>query len=299
MLAVDPGRLQELCSARRAAINPEMFGLPKSEGRGRRAKGGGLTQAHVDTLLERRGVPRAEGTYRKFEAGKLPNPSADYVYAVAKVLNFDEHAWRVLHVCLYGRAPARVLDIDSVRVSPVWIELVNRQHNIGYIANLAGEVLYGNRHFREMFVSKQYPNNLWWWMLFSDEARGEDAQGGTLQDWPISWAGPLISQIRSSLVLYPESKVLTEMHRRILEDPYTSPYWEFEAVAHPDGAVRPFRHPALGLGMLHLAASEPQGAPGSRHTSAIFVSSKLIETDISDTWVHQCIPQREPESGSR
>ncbi|MET8682012.1 hypothetical protein ABZW18_31660 [Streptomyces sp. NPDC004647] len=248
--------LQRLLTDRRAKVNPADFGLSSTSGSGRRAPG--LAQCHIDYLLN-----PGSRTYEKFERGKIEKPSAEYMYAVAKLLfsagAFSEDDWVTLWAFARpGERPPYPLDprTDEVLLNS-WQELLDIVPCIAYITDVAWNVLCYNEAFAEVFVHG-IPENIMQYML-SDEGQN------ILDDWEHSWAPPILFNLRATAAAQPHA-TLQRLVDRVLKDPITCAIYEGDqrTRTHPDGDIRPFNHPEYGKGMVRLNAGSAAGAPGSR-----------------------------------
>jgi hypothetical protein len=258
-------QLRQLLERCRARVAPEHVGLTTRPAGGPGRKAPGLTQSDMDVLTQ-----RSSGTYGRFETGRRVQ-KPEYANEVAKILGMSEREYTEMYLLLYGHQPPHPLDqLTGMTVPEVWDVIVQGTSHIAYVTNGQWDVLTGNQPFRDCFKAAP-PKNLLHWMLFSPEART-----GVLDHWRTRWAPFLLAQLQAAHIANPDNVVLTVMHEQALQDRHTGPIYRGGSApyAHPDGDIRPIRHPRLGRGTVSLAVASPLSSPGSLFVVAPFTPER-------------------------
>ncbi|MGI5340123.1 XRE family transcriptional regulator [Streptomyces sp. CA-181903] len=257
---MDAEVLRQMLTERRAAVSPEGLGLVRMDPRGRKSPG--LTQAHMDHLLL-----RAPGTYGKLERGVLDNPAPEYLRDVAHTLGLTEQEWVVLYGYARGEQPPFPLADSSRTTTPRhWREVITESPGVTYISDSLWNVHAYSRGFAGLFPGRRVPHNTMHWMLFDESART------TLLDWENRWGPVAVPQLRLAQVRHKGDPVLQWLTDRCLADPLLSRWYRSvpSGHAHPDGAMRPWRHPEHGPGTITMCVSELSGFPGLRQFQMMF-----------------------------
>ncbi|MFG3156733.1 XRE family transcriptional regulator [Streptomyces sp. NPDC048219] len=251
-----------LLAPKRRLITPESVGLPK-RAKGRPGpKAEGLTQAHMDILLN-----RADRTYNRLESGRWPNPPEEYLVAVGRLLKLTPDEYHLLWLHTRGHRPAHPLYPEAgVRAAELWQEACDGQRHMMYVTDLAWNVIAHNPAFAAMFVSGKAPQNTARWMLLTEEART------TLMDWETSWAPSLSSQLQAALAENAHSEDLRAIDADVRADPVAGPIYTAPGSPSiaPDGVVRRLNHPLYGPGIAKMVASAPYASPHARAIIVIF-----------------------------
>ncbi|WP_051716754.1 helix-turn-helix domain-containing protein [Streptomyces sp. NRRL F-5727] len=254
----DRRSLKRVLQERRAAIDPTSRGFPRrSPGPGRRAAG--LSQEQMDDLLL-----RSRGTYNRFENGRLPRPSGDFLAAVAKILGLSEQEWTFLWRLTRKENPPRTLHSGSgMSVAGMWQQIVDRIDGaVAYVSDAEYTVIAHNAEFRRLFPPGRAPLNVMRYLLLDVRARTE-----TLTDWETRWAPAMVPHFKQSVEARPDSLLLASLERAVLADPLVGPLYRASAsvpVAYADGSELPIHHAVHGPGVLTTCLAEPVSAPGAR-----------------------------------
>ncbi|WP_282692870.1 helix-turn-helix domain-containing protein [Streptomyces sp. CC208A] len=260
----DRRSLKRILQERRAAIAPESRGFPRrAPGPGRRAAG--LNQEQMDDLLL-----RSRGTYNRFENGRLPRPSGDFLAAVAKVLELSEQEWTFLWRLTRKENPPRTLHSGSgMSVADTWQQILDGIGGaVAYVSDAEFTVIAHNEEYRRLFPPGRAPLNIMRYLLLDTRARTE-----TLTHWETHWAPAMLPHFKQAVEQRPESPVLARLVRDVLADPTTGPLYRACAsvpVAYTDGIALPVRHAVHGPGLLTTCLAEPVAAPGARINLSIY-----------------------------
>jgi hypothetical protein len=254
---VNKQALKKLLKLRRHRIPPEMHGLTRPTGPGRRTPG--LSQLQVDQLTN-----RAEGTYQRLESGAYPHPPVDLLRDIACLFRFNEQEW--ISLCRYARGedpPGPLYDASGHAVPAAWEDAVAGCNHMAYVTDASWNLLTCNSHFHALFDSGRAPANTMRWMLLD----GRDQ----LTDWATSWAPLVMPQLQAALAQRPDDRVLRGIEADVLADPQAQPLYEAGGASiHPDGDERPIRHATAGPGWVTMCVAQPLAAPGSRLMILIF-----------------------------
>ncbi|MFE3523943.1 helix-turn-helix domain-containing protein [Streptomyces sp. NPDC059161] len=256
---MDKPALRALLRERRALIKPESHGLSRPTRQGRRAPG--LSQAQIDQILH-----RAPDTYGRLESGRYPNPPADLLQDVARLLGMNEQEWIALWRYCLGQDPPFPLNSQSGEEIPgVWQEAVDGIGHMAYVNDRSWNLLAHNECWTEMFPGRRVPQNTMRWMALDPGARQ------TLTDWEHSWAPLVLPQLRAALAADPTDQTLTQIEKEVLADPLAAGiYNRASAYLHLDGDERPLNHAMLGPGWVTMCAAQPMAAPGARMIILVF-----------------------------
>ncbi|MFF4699969.1 MmyB family transcriptional regulator [Streptomyces chattanoogensis] len=256
---------QQLCKARRAALQPTDIGLEERPPGRRGPKVQGLTQSEVDWAMG-----GGSDYYGKVEAG-LTRPSPEYLLQMARLLRFKSSEYIQSHLDLFGTMPGQQLDPDAhSEISDDYKRKITGQQHICYVQNRRWEPLYYNDAFVEMLPSKRVPDNLAVLWLLSDEAR--DPEHGLMPNWFEDWGRFLVPQFRASVSAFPNDPVLQAISAQVQKDPLVQKLYACgeNAYIHSDGDRRRLRHGTKGLGSGTILSVSPQSAPDCREMTVIF-----------------------------
>lgn len=258
--------LQALLKRKRAALDPDDYGFAPASGPGRRAEGGGLTQAHMDEILKKFGFGR--GTYAKLESGVLGERAPeDLLRAVGEFFGLDRHEYAWLWLMTGRRYPVEPRhDAAEDRVPGSWLRLIEGSAAMAYITNHRWDVLDYNSRLPALFPGRNVPPNTMRWMLLAPDARK------ILEDWESAWAPLVVPQLWAARATYPDDDGLDELVRDVQHDPKAGPIYETfgEIYVDPDGATRPVNHSELGPGWVTMCVSGPRSAPRCHTMSLLF-----------------------------
>ncbi|MEE1757410.1 MmyB family transcriptional regulator [Streptomyces sp. SP18CS02] len=256
---MDKVALRSLLRERRALITPESHGLSRPTRQGRRAPG--LSQAQMDQILH-----RAPDTYGRLESGRYPNPPADLLQDVARLLGMNEQEWIALWRYALGQDPPHPLNSRSGEEIPgVWQEALDGISHMAYVNDRSWNLLAHNEAFATLFPGRQVPANTMRWMTVDPQARG------TLSDWETAWAPLVLPQLRAALAADPADQTLAQIEKEVLADPVAARLYDASsAYIHPDGDERPLHHAELGEGWVTMCAAQPLAAPGARMIILVF-----------------------------
>ncbi|MEU6355969.1 XRE family transcriptional regulator [Streptomyces sp. NPDC047072] len=255
-----------LLQPKRAAIRPQDVGLPARAADTPGPKQDGLTQSHMDQLLN-----RADKTYGRLERGKLPNPPEDFLADVGRLLQLSQDEYATMWLHARGHQPTVPLDPEGVMpLSTLWQEACDGQRHMMYVTDLAWNMLAYNSAFADMFHQRQVPQNTARWMLLTEEARH------TLKGWRRIWAPSVSAQLQAAIAEHPDNEVLQKIDKEVQADPVAGPIYRRPDVASiaPDGVVRPFHHPLYGPGTAKMVASAPFSSPGARAIIVIYAGDE-------------------------
>ncbi|MCX5384899.1 helix-turn-helix domain-containing protein [Streptomyces sp. NBC_00083] len=256
---MDKSALRSLLRERRALIQPESHGLSRPTRQGRRAPG--LSQAQIDQLLH-----RAPDTYGRLESGRYPNPPADLLQDVARLLGMDEQEWTALWRYCLGQDPPFPLNARSgAEIPGVWQEAVDAIGHMAYVNDRSWNLLTHNDRWAQMFPGRRVPGNVMRWMALDPAARE------ILTDWEHAWAPLVLPQLRAALAADPADRTLAGIEQDVLADPLAAPiYHSAGASLHLDGDERPLHHAVQGPGWATVCAAQPMSAPGARLIILVF-----------------------------
>ncbi|WP_224059032.1 XRE family transcriptional regulator [Streptomyces kanamyceticus] len=127
--------------------------------------------------------------------------------------------------------------------------------SMAYIADRNWKLKACNAEFEALFPGGRAPSNIMRWMLLDEQARQH-----TLTDWSEYWAPAACPALRQAVTDRPADPELIDMATDVRLDPVVGPIYlatESSNAVHPDGAVRPIRHPVKGPGWLITSAANP------------------------------------------
>ncbi|MFJ2774816.1 hypothetical protein [Streptomyces sp. NPDC087300] len=127
--------------------------------------------------------------------------------------------------------------------------------SMAYIADRNWNLVACNAEFEELFTGGQAPANIMRWMLLDEQARQQ-----TLMNWSEYWAPAACPALRQAVAEHPADPELITLATDVRLDPVVGPIYlatEASHAVHPDGAVRPVRHPVKGPGWLMTSAANP------------------------------------------
>ncbi|MFG2093433.1 XRE family transcriptional regulator [Streptomyces sp. NPDC048612] len=205
---------------------------------------------------------RSPGTYGRLERGALDNPSAEYLHAIATILELTEQEWYALYGYARGEQPPFLVSEGAqASVSPFWVAALEGFTSMAYICDYAGNILAYNDVSAMLFPDRRVPVNSLWWMLFSEDARNK-----VLMDWENSWAPVVASQVRAAVAQHRDNPTLLHLKERCLADPRTRDLYKSvpSGYTHPDGDEQPLFHAELGPGWVSMCVSAPLSSPETR-----------------------------------
>ncbi|MER7688260.1 XRE family transcriptional regulator [Streptomyces sp. NPDC097610] len=267
-----------LLAPKRRLIRPESLGLPKRAAGRPGPKAEGLTQSHMDILLN-----RAQRTYNRFERGQLPNPPDDFLVAVGRLLKLTPDEYTMMWLHARGHRPTHPLETPvGLHAPDLWQEACDGMGHMMYVTDLAWNMYAHNTAFADMFIGGKAPQNTARWMLLTEEGRT------TLMDWETTWAPSLSAQLQAALAEHPDSEELRQIDADVRADPVAGPIYRSGAAPSiaPDGVVRRLRHPLHGPGVAKMVAATPIASPGARMIIVIFepeVASAARATSVHVT----------------
>ncbi|MEV5975116.1 helix-turn-helix domain-containing protein [Streptomyces sp. NPDC051921] len=241
------------------------MGFPaRRSGPGRRTAG--LSQEQMDELLK-----RTQGTYNRFENGRIASPSTEFLTAVARVLQLSQHEWAFLWRSTRKELPPAPLHplTDTAVVGGAWQHAIRRISGAAaYIHDVEWNVIAHNDDFRRLFPGERAPSNMMRWLLLDPAARTE-----LMLQWEARWAPAVMPHLRHAAGLHPQVPGLAGLERDVLDDPVAGPVYRRCAsgpVPHFDGEELPFRHAVHGPGRLINCLAEPVSSPGGRLMIAFY-----------------------------
>ncbi|MFF5767798.1 helix-turn-helix domain-containing protein [Streptomyces tanashiensis] len=144
----DRDRLKRILKERRAAIDPVAVGFPaRRSGPGRRAAG--LSQEQMDELLK-----RTQGTYNRFENGRLASPSTEFLTATGTVLQLSQHEWAFLwRLTRKELPPAPLHPVADTATAGVWHHTIQRISGAAaYLHDLEWNIVAHNDDFQRLRI---------------------------------------------------------------------------------------------------------------------------------------------------
>ena len=260
--AVDERALRQLLSHKRRLIDPEQYGFePRPHGSGRPVKG--VSQIQMDQLLS-----RAEGTYNRFEGGRLLDP--ELATAVARIFQLDDQERAAVWSYAFGQElPTPVAPFDTTRLEiSHWQDAVDGISHMACVADESWDVLVANQQFGAMFPEGTPPRNLMEWMILAPAARQE-----VLIGWSQWWAPLLLPQLRAAYARHRHHPSLIALDKKVRADPVAGPLYLgiADGYVQPDGDRRPMWHAGRrSRGWMTVAVAFVAGAPDARLAMLMF-----------------------------
>ncbi|WP_110693081.1 helix-turn-helix transcriptional regulator [Salinicola halophyticus] len=197
--------LGEFLRTRRAAVTPELAGLPP----GRRRRTPGLRREEVATRAS-----MGTAWYTALEQGRNVQPSDQALACLARALLMTETEREHLYALAGRPAPPRAIDNGST-INPILQRLLDRMEpDPAYVMDAYWEVIAWNQAAAQLFdierTGDKHPRNKLWWVFTQKRIETHEA------DWLRS-ARTLVSIFRSQATRYAGDPRMRQLIDDLLE----------------------------------------------------------------------------------